>query len=80
MDRAIWRLLVICFAWSLGAVLVDVFAARGLEILVPALFAVAAYVLTREDGYRTPGGGGGGGNVKYWRGRRVDDRPPRRWN
>jgi hypothetical protein len=80
MDRAIWRLLVICFAWSLGAVLVDVFAARGLEILVPALFAVAAYVLTRDDGYRTPGGGGGGGNVKYWRGRRVDDRPPRRWN
>jgi hypothetical protein len=80
MDRAIWRLLVICFAWSLGAVLVDLFAARGLEILVPALFAVAAYVLTREDGYRTPGGGGGGGNVKYWRGRRVDDRPPRRWN
>jgi hypothetical protein len=80
MDRAIWRLLVICFAWSLGAVLVDVFAARGLEILVPALFAIAAYVLTRDDGYRTPGGGGGGGNVKYWRGRRVDDRPPRRWN
>jgi len=80
MDRAIWRLLVICFAWSLGAVLVYVFAARGLETLVPALFAVAAYVLTRDDGYRTPGGGGGGGNVKYWRGRRVDDRPPRRWN
>ena len=78
MDRAFWRLLVICFAWSLGAVLVYVFDARGLDTIVPALFGIAAYALTRDDGYRS--GGGGGGNVKYWRGRRVDDRPPRRWN
>ena len=79
MDRACWRLLVICFAWSLGAVLVSVFQARTLETLVPALFGIAAYVLTRNESYRS-GGGGGGGNVKYWRGRRVDERPPRRWN
>jgi len=80
MDRAIWRLLIICFAWSLGAVLVYVFAARGLDTIVPGLFAIAAYVLTRDEGYGSRGGGSGGGNVKYWRGRRVDERPPRRWN
>lgn len=78
MDRAIWRLLVICFAWSFGAVLVHLFAAPGLDTAVPALFAAGAYLLTGEDAYRPRGGGGG--NVKYWRGRRVDDRPPRRWN
>ena len=79
MDRAIWRLLVICFAWSFGAVLVYLFVAPDLDTIVPALFAIGAYLLTRDDAYRS-GGGGGGGNVKYWRGRRVDDRPPRRWN
>ena len=79
MACAFWRLLVICFAWSLGAVLVYVFQARSLETIVPALFGFAAYVLTRDEVQR-PGGGGGDGNVKYWRGRRVDERPPRRWN
>lgn len=79
MGRALWRLLVICFAWSLGAVLVYVFEARSLETIVPALFGIAVYVLTRDEVQR-PGGGGGDRSVKYWRGRRVDDRPPRRWN
>lgn len=79
MGRAFWRLLALCFAWSLGAVLVYTFQARTLETVVPALFGIAAFILTRGDGYR-PRGGGGGGNVKYWRGRPVDDRPPRRWN
>lgn len=78
MDRSIWRLLVICVAWSVGVMLVWAFRAWALDPLVPAIFAVAAFVLTRDDGY--PRGGGGGGNVKYWRGRRVDDRAPRRWN
>lgn len=77
MGRSFWRLLVICFAWSLGAVLVYIFQARTLETIVPALFGVAAYVLTRDES-SAPRGGGGGGNVKYWRGRPVDDRPPRR--
>ncbi len=78
MGRPFWRLLVICFAWSLGAMLVCAFGAYALDTIVPALFALAAFVFTREDGYGTRGGGGG--NVKYWRGRRVDDRGPRRWN
>lgn len=79
MVRALWRLLVICFAWSLGAVLVYASQARALETIVPLVFAIAAYVLTRDESYR-PRGGGGGRNVKYWRGRPVDDRPPKRWN
>lgn len=79
MSRPLWRLLVICTAWSLGAVLVFAFRAYALDTVVPALFALAAFVFTRDDGYGA-GRGGGGGNVKYWRGRRVDDRPPKRWN
>lgn len=79
MTRALWRLLVICFAWSLGAVLVYAFGAYSLDTAIPVLFALAAFVLTRDDGYGTRGGGGGD-NVKYWRGRRVDDRGPKRWN
>lgn len=78
MGRPLWRLLVICFAWSLGAVLVSAFRAYALDTVVPALFALAAFVLTRDDGHSSRGGGGG--NVKYWRGRRVDERRPRRWN
>lgn len=80
MDRSIWRLLLICVAWSAGVMLVWAFQAWALDPLVPAIFATAAFVLTRDDGYRQGGGGGGGGTVKYWRGRRVDDRGPRRWN
>lgn len=80
MSRPFWRLLVIGFAWSLGAVLVYAFGAYALDTLIPALFAFAAFVFTRDDGYSSRGGGGRGDNVKYWRGRRVDDRPPRRWN
>lgn len=79
MTRPFWRLLVICFAWAFGAMLVFAFQAYTLDTIVPALFALAAFVLTRDDGYGTRGGGGGG-NVKYWRGRRVDDRGPKRWN
>lgn len=78
MGRPFWRLLVICFAWSVGAVLVRLFDAPALDTIVPVTFGLAAFVLTRDDG--RPGRGGGGGDVKYWRGRRVDDREPRRWN
>ncbi len=77
MTRPFWRLLVICFAWAFGAMLVFAVQAYSLDTVVPAIFALAAFVLTRDDGYGT---GGGGGNVKYWRGRRVDDRGPKRWN
>lgn len=79
MNRDLWRLLLICCAWSLGAVLTWAFEAPDLGMVVPALFAAGVFILTRDEG-RGPGrGGGGGGNIKYWRGRRVDDRdPPRR--
>jgi hypothetical protein len=76
MDRAIWRLLVICAAWSIGVVLVWMMDVVGLGTAVPALFAAGAYVLTRGDDSRGPGRGG---PEKYWRGRRVDDRR-KRWH
>lgn len=81
MNRDLWRLLLICCAWSLGAVLTWAFEAPNLRMVVPALFAAGAFILTRDEGRGAGrGGGGGSGNVKYWRGRRVDDREPRRRN
>ena len=74
MDRPVWRLLVICAAWSIGAVLVWLVGARGLETAVPALFAAAAFMLTRDDTRPR-----GRGPAKYWRGRRIDD-DRRRWH
>jgi hypothetical protein len=78
MGPAVWRLLVICVAWSAGAALVWLAAAPVLDTVVPAIFAVAAFILTRGEGYGPRGGRGG--PAKYWRGRRVDDDPRRRWN
>ncbi|CAN5248756.1 hypothetical protein BH18CHL2_BH18CHL2_07430 [soil metagenome] len=75
MARAIWRLLVICAAWSIGAVMVWLVGAGGLGGAVPALFAVGAYVLTGGDDTRGPSRRG---PERYWRGRRVDDDPGRR--
>ncbi|MGH2499219.1 MAG: hypothetical protein ACRDF0_03890 [Candidatus Limnocylindria bacterium] len=70
---AIWRLLAIVTAWAIGATIVWALDARGLDPLVPALFAAGAYVLTQE--WDRPARGD---NVKYWRGRRIDDDDDRR--
>jgi hypothetical protein len=71
------RLLIICVAYALGATLVYLASAPGLDPIVPILFGAAAYVFTQDAG---AAGGDGGGNVRYWRGRRVDDRDRSRWN
>ena len=78
MNAQLWRLLLICTAWSVGAVMVAVMDVPDLDTVVPAIFAAAAYVLTRD--VAVGGGGGGGGNVRYWRGRRVDEPRWKRWN
>lgn len=80
MNAQVWRLLLVCTAWSVGAVITWVVGAPELDTVVPAFFAAAAYVLTRDVAVGGRGGGGGGGNVRYWRGRRVDEPRWKRWN
>jgi len=64
------RLGAIAAAWSLGATLAWQLGARSLDPLVPALFAVGAFMLTQDLGRA---GRWRGGSPKYWRGRRIDD-------
>lgn len=80
-ERAqIARLLLMCFAWAVGTVLTFGLGVSFANFVVPAALAVGVYVLTEDLG--RPGGFGGGGDVKYWRGRRIDDDERRRgrWN
>ena len=74
------RLLLMCAAWAVGTVLTFQLGVSFATFVVPAVLAVGVYVLTEDLG--KPGGFGGGGNVKYWRGRPVDDDERRRgrWN
>lgn len=78
-QTQIVRLLLMCVAWAVGTVLTFGLSVAFADLVVPAALAIGVYVLTEDLG-RT--GGFGGGNVKYWRGRPVDDEEPRRgrWN
>ncbi len=80
VKGALWRLLVICAAAAAGETLAYQIEAYGVSMWVGVVFGAAAYVLT-QDLDRPGRGGGRRGDVKYWRGRRVDDDDgPRRWN
>lgn len=62
---ALGRLVVICAAWALGETLVRQVGAYGLDVVVPALLAGAAYFATQGIGWS-------GSDVTYWRGQRID--------
>lgn len=68
--RALYRLVAIAAAWAAGEALVSALGLRGLGVIVPAAFAIAAYVLTRDVRWPELRGRG---EIKYWRGRRIDD-------
>jgi hypothetical protein len=76
-QAQILRLLLMCVAWSIGQMLTIGIAMQGFDLVIPAALAVGVYVVTDDLGR---GGLGGGGNVKYWRGRRLDDDRRDRWN
>lgn len=80
MTQALWRLLVICVAAAAGETLAYQLEAYGVVMWVGVAFGAAVYFLTQD--FDRPGRGGGRrGEIKYWRGRRVDDDDgPRRWN
>jgi hypothetical protein len=78
--QALWRLLLICAAAAAGETLAYQLQAYGVMMWVGLVFGAAAYILT-QDFDRPRRGGGRRGEIKYWRGRRIDDDDgPRRWN
>jgi hypothetical protein len=73
------RFLLICAAWALGRVIVFSVLAQGSVIpgadpLVPAALAIGVYVVTEDLGRPRFDRN----NARYWRGRPIDDDPPRR--
>ncbi len=65
-GAALLRFAIICAAWAVGQVLEYVLGVVLPLPVVPAIFAVAAYMATRDVSWP------GGGDQTYWRGRRID--------
>ena len=71
------RLLLMCAAWAGGQVLTFGLSVQGLDLVIPAALAIGVYVVTDHLGRP-----GIDKDARYWRGRRIDDDPPKRdrWN
>jgi hypothetical protein len=72
------RLLLMCVAWSIGQMLTVGIPVQFADIVVPAALAIGVYVVTEDLGRPRVSRG----DVKYWRGRQVEDDERRRgrWN
>jgi hypothetical protein len=80
VTQALWRLLFICVVAGAGETIAYQFGAYDQITLASLVGGVAAYVLTQDLGRPRPGGGRRG-EIKYWRGRKIDDDDgPRRLN
>lgn len=76
-QAAVLRFVLICAAWAVGQTLTWGLALGTIGVVIPAALALGVLVLTADLGRPRPAGG----DLKYWRGRRVDDDEPRgRWN
>jgi hypothetical protein len=81
VTYALWRLLVICVAAAAGETIAYQLELYNEVMWVGVLFGVAAYIFTQDLDRPRAGGGGRRGEIKYWRGRRIDDDDgPRRLN
>ena len=78
VNTAYARLLLICAAFAAGRTAAWAVGAYEVGPAVGLILAAAAYVLTQDLDRPRPRRG----ELKYWRGRRVDDREdgPRRLN
>ncbi|MDP9281609.1 MAG: hypothetical protein M3P38_05900 [Chloroflexota bacterium] len=75
-QAAILRFILICIGWAVGQTLTWG-VAGPLGVVIPAALAIGVLVVTADLGRPRASGG----DLKYWRGRRVDDDEPRgRWN
>jgi hypothetical protein len=81
VTYALWRLLVICVAAAAGETIAYQLELYNEVMWVGLLFGAATYILTQDLDRPRPGGGRRG-EIKYWRGRRIDDddERPRRLN
>src|SRR5438874_1679260 len=80
MTQAIWRLLFICLVAAAGETIAYQLELFSDVTLVGFVFGAVAYFLTQGQGRPRPGGGRRG-EIKYWRGRKIDDdEGPRRLN
>jgi len=70
MTQALWRLLLICAVAAAGETVAIVVGAYDVVPLVGFALGAAAYVLTQDIDRPRPRGGG---EIRYWRGRRIDD-------
>jgi hypothetical protein len=77
-QTAVLRFVLICAAWAVGQTLTWGLALGTIGVLIPAVLALGVLVVTADLG-RPPAAVGG--NLKYWRGRRIEDDERRgRWN
>jgi hypothetical protein len=80
VTQALWRLLLICAVAAAGETIAYQLEWYSEVTWVGVLFGAATYILTQDLDRPRPGGRRRG-EVKYWRGRRIDDDDgPRRWN
>ncbi len=76
-QAALVRFLLVCVAWTVGQMLALGVPLPGADLLVPAALAIGVFIVSDQLGRPRQSG-----DMKYWRGRRIDDddRGPRRWN
>ena len=76
-QSAILRFILICAAWAVGQTLTWGLSIGSLGVVIPAALAIGVLVVTEDLGRPRSSGG----DLKYWRGRRIDDDERRgRWN
>jgi hypothetical protein len=76
-QAAVLRFFLICAAWAVGQTLTWSLALGSIGIVIPVVFALGVLVVTQDLGRPRAAGG----DLKYWRGRRVDDDERHgRWN
>ena len=81
VTQALWRLLLICAVAAGGETIAYQLEAYDVVMLVGVVFGAAAYIVTQDLDRPRPPGGGRRGEIKYWRGRKIeDDDGPRRLN
>ena len=77
MNVAYLRLLAMCAAYAAGETVAIAVGAFDVAMFVGLILASAVYILTQDIDRPRPRRG----EIKYWRGRRVDDDDrPRRLN
>ena len=80
MTQALWRLLLVCAVAAAGETIAYQLEWYDVIQWMGVLFGAAAYIFTQDLDRPRPGGRKRG-EIRYWRGRRVDDDDrPRRLN